>query len=129
MDANDTSIVDEAGSIVKQRFYDFILESQSAEESENTTHQQRLMIDYKAQISSMIQNDKTTLFVSYQHLSDFDYELMEGFSSSLIVGFLASHCLSFHLSINLYNFHQGCTSRLLYLPSITSPFSYRNGVL
>ena len=114
MDANDTSIVDEAGSIVKQRFYDFILESQSAEESENTTHQQRLMIDYKAQINSMIQNDKTTLFVSYQHLSDFDYELMEGFSSSLIVCFLASHCndycLSFHLPINLYNFHQGSAS-------------------
>ena len=87
MDASDTSIVDEAGSLVKQRFYDFILESQSAEESENTTHQQRLMIDYKAQISSMIQNDKTTLFVSYLHLSDFDYELMEGFMLSLIVSF------------------------------------------
>ncbi len=85
MDANDTSIVDEAGNLVKQRFYDFIIESQSAEESENTTHQQRLMIDYKAQISSMIQNDKTTLFVSYHHLSDFDYELMEGFSLSSLL--------------------------------------------
>ena len=82
MDANDTSNGDEAGSIVKQRFYDFITESQCAEESENTTHQQRLMVDYKAQISSMIQNDKTTLFVSYQHLSDFDYELMEGLTYS-----------------------------------------------
>ena len=94
MDANDTSNGDEAGSIVKQRFYDFITESQCAEESENTTHQQRLMVDYKAQISSMIQNDKTTLFVSYQQLSDFDYELMEGLTYSFSP---FSLCVSFFL--------------------------------
>ena len=94
--------VDEAGQLVKNKFYDFILESTSAEENETTTLQQRLMIDYKAQISSMIQNDKTTLFVSYQHLKEFDYELMEGeriMDTSNLV-FLR------HLSILLLFIHQ-----------------------
>ena len=83
MEARGDGGKDEAGQIVKNKFYDFILESPSAEENDTTTLQQRLMIDYRAQISSMIQNDKTTLFVSYQHLKEFDYELMEGrFNSS-----------------------------------------------
>lgn len=72
------AVHDEAGAIVKQRFYDFIMQGQPCEENENNTLQQRLLVDYRAQISSMIQNDKTTLFVNFHHLGDFDHELMEG---------------------------------------------------
>jgi len=70
-------VVDEAGKTVKERFYDFIVNSQSTDESESTNSQQKLMLDYRAQINSMIQNDKTTLFVSFQHLGEYDMELME----------------------------------------------------
>ena len=76
MEANP--IEDEAGNIVKGRFFDFIMESKSFEdEPENLTLQQKLTVDYKAQISTIIQNDKTTLFVNLQHLGEFDHELME----------------------------------------------------
>ena len=78
MEAHGDMVIDEIGNEVKKRFSNFIMESQEAEENENTTLAQRLLLDYRAQILNMIQNDKTTLFVDFQHVSEFDHELMEG---------------------------------------------------
>ena len=41
------------------------------------TSQQRLTYDYVAQLSLMAQNNKTTLFVNFQHLVEMDIELAE----------------------------------------------------
>ena len=91
MEASDAN-TDEAGNIVKQKFYDFIKESPSAEENDSMlSQQQRIMVDYRAQISHMIQNDKTTLFVNFQSLADFDPELMEGMTS---INLHISHCFA-----------------------------------
>ena len=72
--------MDESGDIVKQKFFDFItgFTADAVEvDAENTTTQIRLMSDYRGQISHIIQNDKSTLFVNYQHVLDFDFELAE----------------------------------------------------
>ena len=41
------------------------------------TSQQRLTYDYVAQLALMAQNNKTTLFVNFQHLVEMDVELAE----------------------------------------------------
>ena len=42
------------------------------------TTQQRHTFDYIAQIASMLQNNRTTLFINFQHIVDHDIELAEG---------------------------------------------------
>jgi DNA replication licensing factor MCM6 len=86
---------DEAGEIVKNKFYEFLtqFEIDSVEQEANNlianvssqgmasnnaaSQHQRLMTDYQAQISHMIQTDKTTLFVNFDHIKTFDYILSE----------------------------------------------------
>jgi len=93
----DQIIVDEAGRIVQDRFQTFLQDfhlrvipsapaadnasgsndgEQHDAESELTT-QQKHTFDYIAQIASMIQNNKTTLFVDFQHVVEADIELAE----------------------------------------------------
>jgi len=95
-DANQI-ISDEAGRIVQDRFQSFLQDfkvkiiptagSENADgmmndgeehdaEAELTT-QQKHTFDYIAQIASMIQNNKTTLFVDFQHVVENDIELAE----------------------------------------------------
>lgn len=75
-------IADGAGTIVQTRFQEFLqsyhgnsmLEEQSFD---NMPTQQRLLLDYMAQIDTMIQNNKSTLFVDFQHIMQSDHELAE----------------------------------------------------
>ena len=75
-------IEDEAGSIVKARFQDF-LENYRGEntgpnqnQNEDST-QQRLLFDYMAQIESMIRDNKSTIYVDFQHVKERDWELAD----------------------------------------------------
>jgi DNA replication licensing factor MCM6 len=97
MESGDASsvITDEAGKIVQERFMTFlqaftlqIAPSANANNANNVdeydqntenelTTQQRHTFDYIAQIASMIQNNKTTLFVNFMHVQDSDIELAE----------------------------------------------------
>ena len=71
-------VVDESGEIVKAKFSQFISEYEDKDlDTENSTTHQRLMSDYKSQISYIIQNDKSTLFVNFQHVKEYDFELAE----------------------------------------------------
>ena len=97
MSGANNNNMDEGGNLVKERFTIFLHQfkpkvlmkmqeklselaemdnldySQShANIEDELTSSQRLTYDYLAQISSMIQNNNTTLFVNFQHVSDYD---------------------------------------------------------
>jgi len=50
---------------------------EEVEGADSLTTQQRHTFDYIGQIASMIQNNKTTLFVNFQHIVELDIELAE----------------------------------------------------
>jgi|AntAceMinimDraft_12_1070368.scaffolds.fasta_scaffold267765_1 hypothetical protein len=96
MDANNNAqTIDAAGTIVKDRFKVFLNDfeipedelphlmiqdddgEEGGQEQEGLTTQQRLSFDYIAQIANMIQNNKTTLYVNFQHILEMDVELAE----------------------------------------------------
>jgi hypothetical protein len=68
---------DSGGSIVKARFQEFLQTYQGQVEDHLVDHisaQQRLLSDYVAQASSMIQNNKSTLYVNFQQCRTVKYE-------------------------------------------------------
>lgn len=98
MSGANSNNMDEGGNLVKERFTIFLHQfkpkvlikmqeklSELADTSapldysqaqanieDELTSSQRLTYDYLAQISNMIQNNTTTLFVNFQHISDYD---------------------------------------------------------
>lgn len=79
MEANAIRIppVDEIGTTVKGRFITFLQTFRIEMDEDEATIQQRYMTDYVSQIAAMIQNNKTTIHVNFQHVVDADYELAE----------------------------------------------------
>ena len=62
-------VADASGEIVKTRFLEFL---QTFREDENelvgSSTQQRLTVDYMSQIASMMQHNKSTVYVNFQHI-------------------------------------------------------------
>jgi DNA replication licensing factor MCM6 len=78
MDSLRTPVSDASGDVVKSRFIEFLQKySANCSEVDNLTNQQKLMIDYMTQILTMIQNNKSTVYVDYTHILDTDNELAE----------------------------------------------------
>ena len=68
---------DPSGVIVKDRFIQFLQTFRKEVDEDETTLQQRYMTDYVSQIAAMIQNNKTTVYVNFQHVIEADFELAE----------------------------------------------------
>jgi hypothetical protein len=60
-------VADASGSIVKTRFLTF-LQTFREDVDEGGTTQQKLMVDYMLQISGMMQNNKSTVYVNFAHV-------------------------------------------------------------
>lgn len=61
--------VDEGGEIVLNRFHDFLSKfTSSAEGTTDGTDGVQLYRDYLAQITAMVQNDKSTVYVDVQNV-------------------------------------------------------------
>jgi len=73
----NNQVVDSSGEEVKSRFYEFLRGYRSDNDFEDMATQRRLMIDYQAQIDWMIKNDKTTVFVNFLHMREYDPELSD----------------------------------------------------
>lgn len=64
-----TPVADPAGELVKVSFSRFLQTFKlSDDDNENLTFQQKLISDYNLQITQLIHNHKTTLYVDYQHV-------------------------------------------------------------
>ena len=68
---------DESGTMVKDRFMLFLQTFRKEMDEDEVTTQQRYMTDYVSQIAAMIQNNKTTIHVNFQHVIESDFELAE----------------------------------------------------
>lgn len=68
---------DDSGTIVKNRFIAFLQTFRNEVDEAEATLQTRYMNDYVSQIAAMIQNNKTTIHVNFQHLIHADQELAE----------------------------------------------------
>jgi DNA replicative helicase MCM subunit Mcm2 (Cdc46/Mcm family) len=69
-------VPDASGDIVKNRFMEFLRTFREHEDM-NATTQQRLMTDYMSQMATMMQNNKSTIYVNFQHIMQVDHELAE----------------------------------------------------
>jgi DNA replication licensing factor MCM6 len=70
-------VADEAGETVKTRFIEFLETFREEVNDVTATTQHRLLSDYMAQIATMMQNNKTTVYVNFQHVLNADLELAE----------------------------------------------------
>ena len=71
-------VPDASGDIVKNRFMEFLRTfREDVEDPMNATTQQRLMTDYISQMATMMQNNKSTIYVNFQHIMQVDHELAE----------------------------------------------------
>jgi DNA replication licensing factor MCM6 len=80
MQAQDQQFTDASGTTVTERFFQFLDEFQAETldgEKTNASQSQSLLSNYKDQITNMIKNDKTTVYINFEHLTDFDSELSE----------------------------------------------------
>lgn len=74
---------DDSGIVVQARFQEFLQVfrrvdgSGNAIDSDNIATQLQILTDYKEQINFMIQNNKSTLYVDFQHVIETDQELAE----------------------------------------------------
>ena len=69
-------VADASGEIVKTRFLEF-LQTYREDVDEGATNQQRLAVDYMLQMATMMQNNKSTVYVNFRHVLDADHELAE----------------------------------------------------
>ena len=69
-------VADASGDIVKTRFLDF-LQTYREDVDEGATNQQRLAVDYMLQMATMMQNNKSTVYVNFRHVLNADHELAE----------------------------------------------------
>lgn len=79
METRTVPRADESGEAVKGRFYSFLVSFVSEEDeaiSQAAPHQ-RLRNTYEDQILAMIRNDKTTVYVNFADMNQFDRELAE----------------------------------------------------
>jgi hypothetical protein len=60
-------VADASGSIVKTRFLIF-LQTFRDDVDEGGTTQQKILVDYMSQISGMMQNNKSTVYVNFAHV-------------------------------------------------------------
>ena len=112
-----TIVEDDAGKIVRERFKAFLQDFDikfpaaavapnplnsgagadnegEAENAGDLTTQQRHTFDYIGQIASMIQNNKTTLFVNFQHCVELDIELAEAIGKFPVwMGLAGAECV------------------------------------
>ena len=82
MQAQDQQFTDTSGITVTERFFTFlhdfqILENSNEADPPGVTQTQQLLSNYNEQIINMIKNDKTTVYINFEHLMDFDSELGE----------------------------------------------------
>lgn len=83
MDKLRVLLPDDSGDLVKARFINFLqtYSTNSGQETdaniEYLSTQQRIVSDYILQISTFVQNNKSTLYVNFQHISQVDHELAE----------------------------------------------------
>eukprot|EP01035_Chromulina_nebulosa_P005498 gene5498-7467_t len=75
---------DDSGILVQARFKEFlecfkgdIKKNDLGDVDEGLMSQQKILSDYKAQIISMIQNNKSTVYVNFAHIQEMDQELAE----------------------------------------------------
>ncbi len=62
---------EETSEYIRNKFWDFLETYQEAVNDEEST------LFYIQQLQSMREEDKTTMYVDYEHLSNFDAELAE----------------------------------------------------
>lgn len=94
MQAQDQQFTDTSGVTVTERFFTFLHEYHLFEQANGigagtagdihssmaapgTTQAQKLLSNYNEQIINMIKNDKTTVYINFEHLMDYDSELAE----------------------------------------------------
>lgn len=83
MQAQDQQFADTSGITVTERFFTFLREFQvigtnnAADTGVSQTATQSLLTNYNDQISNMIKNDTSTVYINFEHLMDFDAELAE----------------------------------------------------
>lgn len=68
---------DAAGEAVKVRFYNFLTSFVTEDDIDTLASQGRIRTLYEEQIVAMIRNDRTTVYVDFAHINDFDRELAE----------------------------------------------------
>ena len=74
------TVADEAGDIVEQRFSGFLNEyiDPTLIDNQDSTNQSMInRLNYSEQIRTMLNLNKTTLYVNFEHINDYDNELAE----------------------------------------------------
>ena len=70
-------VLDASGDIVKSRFMDFLQTYREEVDGDNVNAVQKLAVDYMLQMATMMQNNKSTVYVNFKHVLEADHELAE----------------------------------------------------